>query len=86
MRKLSVVNKEAQTKNYMRYMLSMMGYAGRKLFRSGSRMMQPVATLYSIDRITPGGSHAWCESDRGMIRKPLSSIPKSIRDAFSGEV
>lgn len=43
---------------------------------------KPKARIIRVDRITPGKQHAWCESDQGMIRKPLASIPAGLLKEF----
>lgn len=36
--------------------------------------------IYEVLRITAGRNHAWCGTNVGIIRKPLSSIPsKTLR-------
>lgn len=39
---------------------------------------KPKAVITAVIRKTAGGRHAWCESDRGIIRKPLNSIPSNL--------
>lgn len=34
--------------------------------------------IRGIVRQTAGGRHFWCESNVGLIRKPISGVPKSL--------
>lgn len=55
----------------------------RRLFRNALRSDRPKAKLIRIERITPGGHHAWCESNVGLVRKPLASVPDDLIREFS---
>lgn len=41
------------------------------------------AQLIRVLSITPGKHHAWCESDKGRIRKPIGSIPKDLMAEYA---
>lgn len=34
--------------------------------------------IHKVIRITAGGNHAWVDSNKGTIRKPLESIPEEL--------
>ncbi len=55
--------------------------AVRKMSRQQDR---PKAKLIRIERITAGGHHAWCESNVGLIKKPLASVPDELIREFRG--
>ena len=63
-----------------------MGVSGpfRRMLRVQARRERPKAKLIRIAWITPGGHHAWCESDCGLIRKPLASVPDEMIAEFRG--
>jgi len=57
----------------------------RRAFRNPFRFSKSKASDVSIIRvlsITSGGSHAWCESSVGSVRKPIAAIPKSLMDEY----
>ena len=35
-------------------------------------------TITKVIKITAGGTHAWCESNVGVIRKEIRNIPKAL--------
>jgi len=39
---------------------------------------KPKPRIIIVLSITPGGNHAWCESDKGRIRKPIWNIPQNL--------
>jgi hypothetical protein len=50
--------------------------------RSIFRINKSKAKLIRVLSITPGGSHAWCESDQGPVRKPIASVPKDLMSDY----
>jgi hypothetical protein len=40
--------------------------------------IKPKAKLIRVVSITSGKHHTWCDSDQGLIRKPISAIPKRL--------
>ena len=63
-------------------MAGMFGGLGR-VFRGTPHTIKPKAKLFSVLFITPGKNHAWCDSDQGRIRKPISSIPKNLMAKYA---
>jgi hypothetical protein len=64
--------------------LAIVGASGplrRSLFKI-NRKDRPKAKLIRIERITAGGHHAWCESNVGLIKKPLASVPDDLIAEF----
>jgi hypothetical protein len=41
--------------------------------------MKTKVILKKIVKITAGKMHAWCDSNMGLIRKPMSSIPDNLK-------
>jgi len=50
----------------------------KRLFGAAVSVQKPKANLIRLESITPGGQHAWCDSDQGLIRKPIVSVPKDL--------
>jgi hypothetical protein len=53
-----------------------------KTLRGAIQFKKSKTRLIRILSITPGGTHAWCESDQGNIRKPISAIPKGLMNDY----
>lgn len=47
--------------------------------------MRKEVVIEKVLSITPGGNHAWVESNIGRIKKPLNAIPKRLLDEFRAE-
>lgn len=47
--------------------------------------MRPEVKILKVLRITPGGSHAWVETNVGELRKPLKAIPQRLLDEYNKE-
>jgi hypothetical protein len=62
--------------------MAMFGGLGR-VFRRTPHTIKPKSKLFSVLSITPGKSHAWCDSDQGRIRKPIGSIPKDLMAEYA---
>lgn len=41
--------------------------------------------IIKVVKMTAGGSHCWCESSVGMVRKPIREVPQRILDAYYKE-
>jgi hypothetical protein len=39
---------------------------------SGCKADKPGAVIGNVVRVCPGGRHAWCESDCGVVRKAVA--------------
>jgi hypothetical protein len=70
--------------NYSRLaaMSGMFGGLGR-VFKGTPHTIKPKAKLFTVLSITPGKSHAWCDSDQGRIRKPIGAIPKNLMAEYA---
>jgi hypothetical protein len=47
-------------------------------------LFKPTPRIIRVLKITAGRNHAWCESDKGIIRKPIWSIPAGIVAEYRG--
>jgi len=54
----------------------------KRALRSIFTAKKPKAQLIRVTSITQGGTHCWCESDCGNVRKPISSVPKDLMDEY----
>ena len=81
MKKIMVAD---DTSKYVRLaaLAGMFGGLGR-MFGGTPRQIKPKANLIRVFSITEGKHHAWCESDQGRIRKPISSIPKDLMAKYA---
>jgi len=51
-------------------------------FRPSSVHVKSSISIIRVISITPGGTHAWCESNVGTVRKPISAIPKGLMEDY----
>ena len=49
-------------------------------------MPKAKAKIIRIESITPGMCHAWCDTDQGRIRKPISAISKNVISEYRNGV
>jgi len=57
-------------------LLAMVAVLYRRFFLASKQGQLKAVKIKRFLCFTPGGRHAWCESNYGLVRKPVGSMPK----------
>jgi hypothetical protein len=79
-------NSASRIKGILHLLMGYNAFQSSPAFRlSRPEFFKPTPRIISVIKITSGRNHAWCESDRGNIRKPIWAIPPGIMAEFRSE-